>query len=236
MPHTLSQCEVTHGTPPGIRCAPSYPEEPETPVTISSPLPSRIAVDGPFGTASEDVFSYEVVMLVGAGIGVTPFASILKSVWYKYCNNATNLRLKKVGSFIFLSPVSLVSIKDVFNKAQAILITPEATSRRYLELPLTSHAPLLLLSMWRRCGEKDVFPLGAQEGPAAAGRSRPVAAVALLDPLGLAGRRASSSQGFWKNRTDPEGTGWAHVSSFSSGFGEQGGHLLPCCAKARAGP
>ncbi|XP_034858839.1 cytochrome b-245 heavy chain [Mirounga leonina] len=56
----------------------------------------KIAVDGPFGTASEDVFSYEVVMLVGAGIGVTPFASILKSVWYKYCNNATNLRLQKI--------------------------------------------------------------------------------------------------------------------------------------------
>ncbi|XP_001488474.1 cytochrome b-245 heavy chain [Equus przewalskii] len=56
----------------------------------------KIAVDGPFGTASEDVFSYEVVMLVGAGIGVTPFASILKSVWYKYCNNATNLRLRKI--------------------------------------------------------------------------------------------------------------------------------------------
>ncbi|XP_004714617.1 cytochrome b-245 heavy chain [Echinops telfairi] len=56
----------------------------------------KIAVDGPFGTASEDVFSYEVVMLVGAGIGVTPFASILKSVWYKYCNNAINLRLKKI--------------------------------------------------------------------------------------------------------------------------------------------
>ena len=64
-------------------------------------LPSRIAVDGPFGTASEDVFSYEVVMLVGAGIGVTPFASILKSVWYKYCNKAPNLRLQKVGSFFF---------------------------------------------------------------------------------------------------------------------------------------
>lgn len=66
------------------------------------PFSSRIAVDGPFGTASEDVFSYEVVMLVGAGIGVTPFASILKSVWYKYCNNATNLRLKKVSSSYFL--------------------------------------------------------------------------------------------------------------------------------------
>ncbi|XP_004612977.1 cytochrome b-245 heavy chain [Sorex araneus] len=56
----------------------------------------KIAVDGPFGTASEDVFRYEVAMLVGAGIGVTPFASILKSVWYKYCNNATNLKLKKI--------------------------------------------------------------------------------------------------------------------------------------------
>lgn len=56
----------------------------------------KIAVDGPFGTASEDVFSYEVVMLVGAGIGVTPFASILKSVWYKYCNNSTTLKLKKI--------------------------------------------------------------------------------------------------------------------------------------------
>uniref|UniRef100_A0A674IHI8 NADPH oxidase 2 n=2 Tax=Terrapene triunguis TaxID=2587831 RepID=A0A674IHI8_9SAUR len=56
----------------------------------------KILVDGPFGTASEDVFSYETVMLVGAGIGVTPFASVLKSVWYKYCNDATNLRLKKI--------------------------------------------------------------------------------------------------------------------------------------------
>ncbi|KAK1876756.1 Cytochrome b-245 heavy chain [Dissostichus eleginoides] len=47
----------------------------------------KLAIDGPFGTASEDVFGYEVVMLVGAGIGVTPFASILKSVWYKRIQN-----------------------------------------------------------------------------------------------------------------------------------------------------
>lgn len=48
---------------------------------------SRVAIDGPFGTASEDVFRYQVVVLVGAGIGVTPFASILKSVWYKRIQN-----------------------------------------------------------------------------------------------------------------------------------------------------
>lgn len=65
----------------------------------------RIAVDGPFGTASEDVFSYETVMLVGAGIGVTPFASVLKSVWYKYCHDATNLKLKKVCA-LFVTEIS----------------------------------------------------------------------------------------------------------------------------------
>lgn len=35
----------------------------------------RVMVDGPFGSASEDFLKYEAVLLVGAGIGVTPFAS-----------------------------------------------------------------------------------------------------------------------------------------------------------------
>lgn len=35
----------------------------------------RVMVDGPFGSASEDWLNYETVLLVGAGIGVTPFAS-----------------------------------------------------------------------------------------------------------------------------------------------------------------
>uniref|UniRef100_A0A3B3DPH4 NADPH oxidase 2 n=1 Tax=Oryzias melastigma TaxID=30732 RepID=A0A3B3DPH4_ORYME len=59
----------------------------------------KVAIDGPFGTASEDVFGYEVVMLVGAGIGVTPFASILKSVWYKHIQN--NEGIKEILSIYF---------------------------------------------------------------------------------------------------------------------------------------
>jgi NADPH oxidase 2 len=35
----------------------------------------RVMIDGPFGSASEDFLNYETVLLVGAGIGVTPFAS-----------------------------------------------------------------------------------------------------------------------------------------------------------------
>uniref|UniRef100_A0A3P8UQ53 NADPH oxidase 1 n=1 Tax=Cynoglossus semilaevis TaxID=244447 RepID=A0A3P8UQ53_CYNSE len=57
---------------------------------------SWMGVDGPFGTASEDVFDYEVSMLVGAGIGVTPFASILKSIWYKFKEGNPKLRTRKI--------------------------------------------------------------------------------------------------------------------------------------------
>ncbi|KAJ7706256.1 NADPH oxidase [Mycena rosella] len=42
-----------------------------------------VRIDGPYGAPAEDVFDVEVAILVGAGIGVTPFASILKDIWYR---------------------------------------------------------------------------------------------------------------------------------------------------------
>lgn len=42
-----------------------------------------VRIDGPYGAPAEDVFKVEVAVLVGAGIGVTPFASILKHIWYQ---------------------------------------------------------------------------------------------------------------------------------------------------------
>ncbi|CAJ1058866.1 NADPH oxidase 1 [Xyrichtys novacula] len=70
-------------------------------ISIMQQLPEgaqgpKMGVDGPFGTASEDVFDYEVAMLVGAGIGVTPFASILKSIWYKFKDSNPKLRTRKI--------------------------------------------------------------------------------------------------------------------------------------------
>ncbi|RPA98828.1 hypothetical protein L873DRAFT_1789958 [Choiromyces venosus 120613-1] len=59
----------------------------------------RVYIDGPFGSASEDVFKYEVSVLVGAGIGVTPFASILKSIWYRSNYPQKKTRLHKVYFF-----------------------------------------------------------------------------------------------------------------------------------------
>ncbi|KAG5636897.1 hypothetical protein H0H81_006483 [Sphagnurus paluster] len=48
----------------------------------SAPLPT-VRIDGPYGAPAEDVFNVEVAVLIGAGIGVTPFASILKHIWYR---------------------------------------------------------------------------------------------------------------------------------------------------------
>ncbi|TPX59307.1 hypothetical protein SpCBS45565_g07765 [Spizellomyces sp. 'palustris'] len=57
-----------------------------------------IRVDGPFGAPAEDFYNYEVAVLVSAGIGVTPAASLLKSVWYRYYRKAP-MRLRKVYFF-----------------------------------------------------------------------------------------------------------------------------------------
>eukprot|EP00118_Oscarella_pearsei_P014512 m.124702 g.124702 ORF g.124702 m.124702 type:complete len:614 (+) comp37853_c0_seq2:60-1901(+) len=59
----------------------------------------KILIDGPFGTPSEDIFKHEVGIGIGAGIGVTPFASILKSLWYQSLDPHTTMKLKKVYFF-----------------------------------------------------------------------------------------------------------------------------------------
>lgn len=43
----------------------------------------RVIIDGPYGAASQEIFDHEVAVMVGAGIGVTPFASVLKSIKHK---------------------------------------------------------------------------------------------------------------------------------------------------------
>ncbi|TRY87221.1 hypothetical protein DNTS_031739 [Danionella cerebrum] len=41
-------------------------------------------VDGPFGTPTRQIFASEHAVLIGAGIGITPFASILQSIMCRY--------------------------------------------------------------------------------------------------------------------------------------------------------
>ncbi|KAI8840204.1 ferric reductase NAD binding domain-containing protein [Chytriomyces cf. hyalinus JEL632] len=90
----------------------------EATMTPPSSLPF-VMIDGPYGSASEDVFDFEVGILVGAGIGVTPFASILKTIWY---------RVKLADSLVKLKKVYFVWVcrdKEAFEWFQDLLLTIE---------------------------------------------------------------------------------------------------------------
>ena len=60
---------------------------PKSPMTF---LPAKhkwveyptVNVDGPFDTVSDDVLAHDISVLVGAGVGVTPFAPWLKTLRY----------------------------------------------------------------------------------------------------------------------------------------------------------
>ncbi|KAJ1989746.1 hypothetical protein H4R33_001949 [Dimargaris cristalligena] len=79
---------------------PADPPAPSTTEETNSALGlPRIMVDGPFGAPTEHVFDYEVSVLVGAGIGVTPFASVLKSLWYRISQPGKLSKTNKVYFF-----------------------------------------------------------------------------------------------------------------------------------------
>ncbi|CAF3255702.1 unnamed protein product [Rotaria sp. Silwood2] len=53
----------------------------------------RLGIDGPYGSPADDVFNYDGVILIGAGIGVTPYAAILKQI---RSSQADHIRLRRV--------------------------------------------------------------------------------------------------------------------------------------------
>ncbi|CAB3380635.1 Hypothetical predicted protein [Cloeon dipterum] len=57
----------------------------------SSALP-KVYLDGPYGESHQDWYTFDVAVLVGGGIGVTPFASILKDIVYN-----ANIKTKVSG-------------------------------------------------------------------------------------------------------------------------------------------
>ena len=55
-----------------------------------------IRIDGPYGAPAEDVFDNEIAVLVGTGIGVTPWAAILKNIWHLRAGPNPPRRLRRV--------------------------------------------------------------------------------------------------------------------------------------------
>ena len=55
-----------------------------------------IRIDGPYGAPAEDVFDNEVALMIGTGIGVTPWASVLKNIWHIRASPNPPRRLRRV--------------------------------------------------------------------------------------------------------------------------------------------
>ncbi|KAF8930347.1 hypothetical protein BGZ47_000603 [Haplosporangium gracile] len=79
----------------------------------------RVLLDGPYGSPSEDAFNYEIAVLIGAGIGVTPFASVLKHIWYSVMQPTKIITLRKVYFFWVCRD------RDAFEWFQDLLIALE---------------------------------------------------------------------------------------------------------------
>ena len=82
----------------------------------------QIRIDGPYGAPAEDVFENEIAVLIGTGIGVTPWASILKNIWHLRSSPNPPRRLRRV-EFIWIC-------KDTssFEWFQALLSSLESQS------------------------------------------------------------------------------------------------------------
>lgn len=71
---------------------------------LNSTLPPRIRIEGPFGGGNQDWYKYEVAVMIGGGIGVTPYASILNDlVFGTSTNRYSGVAYRKVY-FIWICP------------------------------------------------------------------------------------------------------------------------------------
>lgn len=89
----------------------------------------HIKIDGPYGAPAEDVFDNEIAVLIGTGIGVTPWAAILKNIWHMRNGPNPPTRLRRV-EFIWVC-------KDTtsFEWFQVLLSSLEAQSQEAANLP-----------------------------------------------------------------------------------------------------
>lgn len=82
---------------------------------------SRLYIDGPFGSPSEDVFNYDVSFCVAGGIGVTPFACVLNALLWVIKQKANDCLFCGATIFnVFLPPLNTQWRLDGFQVAEAV--------------------------------------------------------------------------------------------------------------------
>ncbi|KAJ1955040.1 hypothetical protein EC988_002103 [Linderina pennispora] len=92
---------IVHATRPnsGISGSPSmHIEEGNMVIKMGREMP-LLYIDGPYTAPTEHFFNYEVGVLIAAGIGVTPAASVLRSVYFQWIRDRYAMNTKKVYLF-----------------------------------------------------------------------------------------------------------------------------------------
>jgi len=64
----------------------------------------KLLIDGPYGSPAQDYSKYDVLLLVGLGIGATPFISILKDL----LNNIIKMEEEEVSDLSHISNWPLI--------------------------------------------------------------------------------------------------------------------------------
>ncbi|BGP00200.1 hypothetical protein NBRC10513v2_004424 [Rhodotorula toruloides] len=98
-----------------------------------------IRIDGPFGAPTQDVFRHEVAVLIGAGIGITPFASVLKTIWYKMQQNRLGALRRVQLVLVVRNTADMSWFHSLFRQLEESSTDPDFfTIRIYLTQPVSS--------------------------------------------------------------------------------------------------
>ena len=98
-PFTITSAPSDTNLTVHIRCADGdWTSRLEKEINQSNSKINSVSIDGPYGTCAEDVFKYSKIVLIGAGIGITPYSSILRHIWY-ISKNSNEIKLKKIYFF-----------------------------------------------------------------------------------------------------------------------------------------
>jgi NADPH oxidase len=92
-----------------------------TGLALSVPVNLKINIDGPFGAPAELVYREQAVLCVGAGIGITPWASVLKDIWYTAVGEESDYRARlknNTAQKVMLRRVELIWVCQNINQLQ----------------------------------------------------------------------------------------------------------------------
>ncbi len=87
------------------------------PNNLGSHAYPKLYLDGPYGEGHQDWLRFDVAVLVGGGIGVTPFASILKDIASFNLNIFISFLNKRLLIFRFIF-FGLLELKSILNGYQ----------------------------------------------------------------------------------------------------------------------